>query len=190
MPFDFANTKAFQTAISDEFAEVFEDCEVRTEWCALQGKRGTYLPRVDLAVGPFSVVAGGNKTHEHAELINRHAGLIERLIEIHNHNMAQFDGGVANLHGVLHGNTNARCLLAVEIEAKGSRKHLLGDYVNAGALGRIGLVVPWDDAMMRAFVRIAGYFEFLRGVNKRTFMAPNVLIVGASQLWNELEDLD
>jgi hypothetical protein len=78
-------------------------------------------------------------------------------------------------------NENARCLFCIEIEESGSRKHCLGNLVNASALGRIGILVARTDAVLRTFVRQRAYFKFLAEVEKNTFKTANALILTAVQ---------
>lgn len=79
-------------------------------------------------------------------------------------------------------NRNARCFLAIEIENKVSRKHLMGGAINAAAPGRAGLAVGWSDQMVRAFVKLRAYLLYLARVGKNTFDPFNLLIVNRIQL--------
>ncbi|WP_339218583.1 hypothetical protein [Paenibacillus sp. FSL W7-1332] len=44
--------------------------------------------------------------------------------------------------------------MAIEIEHLVSRKHLMGGAINASALGRFGVVIPWSEEKLRAFIKI------------------------------------
>jgi hypothetical protein len=83
-------------------------------------------------------------------------------------------------------NENARCFIAIEIENCVSRKHLLGGVVNASALARIGIIIPWTTEKLRAVVRLLQYWDYLQYVGKNTFHADNALILTSAQLQNAL----
>ena len=76
----------------------------------------------------------------------------------------------------------------IEIEESGSRKHCLGNLVNASALGRIGVLVARTDKVLRIFIRQRAYLQFLAGVQKNTFKAANALILSATQFDDCLRD--
>jgi hypothetical protein len=70
-------------------------------------------------------------------------------------------------------NTNPRCLLAIEVVFSGSSKHIMGDTLNAGALGLYGLVVG-TDKLMPKIKRIGKYLEILAALEKLPPMFRNV----------------
>jgi hypothetical protein len=138
---------AYQEDLVRLFGQYFGDSiPVAAEWRTEFGP-GMYSPRLDVAVGPFATVQGQQLIKEYDYLLNHSSSLIFTLIEFHLHNTGeQIDPG--NLFQQLcYINRNARCFLAFEIENSGSRKHLMGDAVNAAALGRIGIAVGWTPKM-------------------------------------------
>lgn len=82
------------------------------------------------------------------------------------------------LNGV---NRNARCFIAIEIEKSGTRKHRLGDIVNACSLGRIGVIIVWDPSILKSFLKITEYLSFLKGRLKPTYETRNLVIVSKEQ---------
>lgn len=114
---------------------------------------------------------------------------IEKLIEYNQINLGMHDGFVmpATFNTIRNLNHNSRCLIAIEIENKVSRKHLIGGVVNASALGRIGVVIPWSDEKLRAFVKLVGYLQYLKNVDKNTFNTTNLLIVTKEQIQTAIE---
>jgi len=58
----------------------------------------------------------------------------------------------------------------------------MGSIINAGALGRVRVLVAWQDKVLRAAIRMREYFEFLQEVRKRTFNMNNVLVLSRDQL--------
>ena len=58
---------------------------------------------------------------------------------------------------------------ALRLKRSGSRKHCLGNLVNASALGRVGVLIARQASVMRAFVRQRAYLHFLAEVQKNTF---------------------
>lgn len=85
------------------------------------------------------------------------------------------------LDEALGANGNARCFLAIEIENKVSRKHLLGGMINAAALGHLGIYVGWSDVMVRAMLRARRYLHFLQSVGKPTMPVGNLLVLSREQ---------
>lgn len=83
---------------------------------------------------------------------------------------------------VINRNQNSRCLIAIEIENKNSRKHIMGSVVNAASLGRIGIGVGYDKAVVRTFLRIINYLSFLKDVGKNTYEIGNFLVLIKEQM--------
>lgn len=173
--------------------------QVETEWKAFTNISGIYSPRVDIAVGPFSVVPGRNCIREYDKLFNQSQKFIDRLISYHNNNVQQYritDDPRINeslclpeMHILKTYNKNARCFLAIEIENKVSRKHLLGGVVNASALGRIALVIGWNEKKVAALVRLQAYWDFLGSVRKNTYHTNNLLILSPDQTLEALTSI-
>lgn len=154
--------------------------EVEVQWHPFLGVgRDMYAPRIDIAVGPFAIE---RKRFEerYTELLLETRPFIESLIECHNQNLDYAEQGTS-FDAIAFFNLNARCLLCIEIEDSGSRKHCLGNLVNASALGRIGLLIARSEEIRRTFVRQRVYLRFLAGVEKNSFMTDNALVLSAEQ---------
>ncbi len=57
----------------------------------------------------------------------------------------------------------------------------MGSIVNAGALGRVGILIAWTDEVLRAAIRMREYFDFLQQAQKRTFNMSSVIVLGKYQ---------
>lgn len=80
---------------------------------------------------------------------------------------------------ICYKNKTARCFLAIEIEDKVSRKHLIGAAMNATALGRVGIVVACTHEKLKAFIKLRRYLWFLsRATN---FSTDNLIILNKDQ---------
>lgn len=164
-------------------------CEWRT-----QMETNSYSPRLDVAVGPFSIENGVQLIHEYDELFENNTVFVAKLIKCHLSNLyyinhdnpsEELDERVhQKLYEVRHFNYNSRCFVAVEIENAVSRKHLMGGAINASVLGRIGIAVGYTDEMHNAFLNLYRYFSFLQSVDKPTFRTNNLLVLSAEQLIN------
>ncbi len=146
--------------------------DVRLEWSissdatdALARDPTIYAPRVDVAVGPFNVSHGFDPTIRE-DLLPR------SLLEL-------FDQRPSN--------PNPRCLLAIEVCFSGSSKHIMGDMLNAGALGLFGLVVG-DAPHMAKIERIGRYLDVLAGLGKVPWMFRNVVSLSTSDFDRILAD--
>lgn len=156
--------------------------EARTEWSIETRQYNIYSPVIDVAVGPFATDRQYIDVYD--ELMDENKSFIESLIELHNNNLRAFSDELPKtFFDVIRGkNRNSRCFMAVEIENKVSRKHLMGGAVNASAMGRIGVLVPWTDEKFRAMVKLIGYFRFLTENEKNTFDTTNILVIKKDQL--------
>ncbi|MBL7681714.1 MAG: hypothetical protein JNK00_00005 [Flavipsychrobacter sp.] len=186
--------KELQSYLATRFDALLPDeHEVEKEWVSFRGGNMLqYSPRVDVAVGPFSIEHGQNRINEYNQAVENEPlnGLLRRLFELHRENVIA--GGYHEIEvpdfGVLiKKNQNARCLLALEIESQNSRKHIMGSIVNAASLGRIGMGIGYTDKAVRTFLRISSYLSFLKRVEKNTYDTTNFLVLSVAQIRSLLD---
>ena len=177
-PVGYLNERQYQLHVKAALDRLYG--EVVVQWQPFRGVgRGIYAPIVDVAVGPFAIQR--RYVDEYAQLLDGTRFFIDSLIERHNANLEGREAP-ARFERIRDFNENARCLLCIEIEESGSRKHCLGNLVNASALGRIGVLVARQASVMRTFVRQRAYLHFLAEVQKNTFRTENALVLTAEQL--------
>jgi hypothetical protein len=170
--------------------------EVKAPWAAFSGQgRRLYSPQVDIAVGPFATERRYKDKYD--RMVNSFDWLIDTWIDMFRQNWQRVIGDrywSEPLHSPsgytdfieYSANRNARCFIAIEIENKNSRKHLMGSIINAGALGRVGILVAWQEEVLRAAIRMREYFDFLREAQKRTFNMSDVIVLSGNQLADSL----
>jgi len=179
-----SQVREYQNHLKRELEIVFDE-NVCDEWSSMRDEvhLQVYSPRLDIAVGPFATHE--RLGYEYDQILRRKKpkAFIEKLIEINKQNQIQ-DGFVTPLdyEDIIYQNFNARCLIAVEIENNVSRKHLMGGAINASALGRIGILIPWSDEKLRAFVKLFRYLQYLGEAEKNTFKTSNLLIITKAQM--------
>jgi hypothetical protein len=179
----FADEGEYQHRAKEKLDLIYE--EVKVQWCPFQGHgRGMYAPRVDIGVGPFAIEQ--QYGDRYTQLLVESRRFINPIIQMHNHNVEE-TGERTSFEEIVHFNENARCLLCIEIEDTNSKKHCLGNLVNASALGRIGLLVARSDKAMRTFLRQRVYLRFLASVGKNSFKTDNALVLTAEQFDECLE---
>lgn len=181
-------TQIYQSEIADLLRRVYpQPTPIKTEWRAITNLQGVYCPRIDIAVGPFA--EGKICVGEYNQLMHMSECFLNRLIDYHCQNVQSWGGETVRLHleDIRSYNSNSRCLLAIEVENKVSRKHLLGGAMNASALGRLGIVVGWTEDKVKALVKLCRYWDFLRSVGKNTFKTTNLLILSPDQLRDAIE---
>ncbi len=93
-----------------------------------------------------------------------------------------------NLDHLLRIDENSGCFLLIEIENRNSKKHIMGDIVNACSLGRVGIGIAFTESTQRAFARIMNYQNFLESVGKNTYRTTNFLLLSKEQLNSLLEN--
>ena len=177
-PPNYLDERAYQHQIKLALDRLYDEVEI--QWQPFRGEGpAIYAPVIDVAVGPFAVA--GRFGPEYSDLLERTRPLIDQLIARHNENLDGVERPT-EYERIREFNENARCLLCVEIEESGSRKHCLGNLVNASALGRIGLLVARRPSVLRTFVRQRAYLHYLAQAGKNTFRTENALIVSEDQL--------
>jgi hypothetical protein len=175
----YLHERAYQQRAKELLQRHYPREQVETQWYPFKGEeRNMYWPVVDIAVGPFAMRE--RLGYRYTELMSGTRALVERLIEFHNQNVEEL-GERMDFETLLAFNENARCLFCIEIEESGSRKHCLGNLVNASALGRLGLLVARNRRTLNIFVRERAYLRFLEDVGKNTFKTANALVVTEEQ---------
>ena len=159
---DFTSGFAFQSFAKTALERHFVD--VRREWSsslgateALRPDVHRYAPRVDIAVGPFNTSPG-------------RASMTMGMLPP---NLAQWFEG-------MRPNENPRCLLAIEVVYSGSAKHMLGDILNASAIGLFGLVVCHQSKLAKV-KRNREYAIQLANLGKVPALFQNVRVVSFSE---------
>lgn len=202
--FSRRETRQYQEEMADLLRRVFTlPDQVSVDWRAMaheapfistlmarKGRRPRmYEPAIDIAVGPFAI--DQRLIAEYDELMLSSRAFLGRVIQCHMHNTQGAAGACpeAVLDGLREKNPNARCLLAVEIErGNPDLKYLIGSAVNACALGRIGIVVAWDEAKLQKLLRMERYLRFLTALEKNVFSPMNLVIVDRLQFQQTLTD--
>jgi hypothetical protein len=184
-----SETKAFQIELFQRLNNKFKDCLI--EWRTFSNYIH-YSPRVDVAVGPYSTPEFGNQGDIINQVYLTNEQWIQELFNFHQENMAGYlnEYQLPDFHEIIHFNRNPRCFLAIEIENKTSKKHILGSVVNASSLGKIGIGIPMHDSTFRTFARILNYLSFLKNVGKNTFHTNNFLLLKREQVLSTLPRFD
>lgn len=119
-----------------------------------------YSPTCDVAVGPFSFREGSLN-----ELYNKLAK-VDQIRDFIDDLQRRGLGDEYNT-ALLSLNKNPRCFIAVEVENTTARdvKHLLGSIINCSFLGKIGIVVVFDEYLKYA-QRLLEYLAFVKRVKK------------------------
>lgn len=182
----------FQDNIIPILAAKLNPLEVNGEWIAFRNMPYQYSPRVDIAVGPYSVRPGRNRTGEYNALLHDEniSSFLESIYECHIENIGDEwlnEIEIPDFDSLVNKNQNARCFLAIEIENTSSKKHIMGSMINAASLGRIGIGIAYTESVKRTFVRILNYLGFLKRVEKNTYDASNFLILTRAQIENLLD---
>jgi hypothetical protein len=181
----------FQENIAPILSARLNPLEVKCEWRAFGNLSYQYSPRVDIAVSPFSVRPGRNRTMEYNRLVHE-ADINDFLRSIYDYHIQNIGDEwlreieIPAFDVLINKNQNARCFLAIEIENTSTKKHIMGSMINAASLGRIGIGVAYNESVKRTFVRILNYLGFLKRVEKNTYDATNFLILTKEQIENLL----
>jgi hypothetical protein len=147
-----------------------------------------YGPVVDLAVGPFATER--QYVSEYDRMAKQSAAMLASLLRLYRHNLRRFGSNLpAPTHRQLSRlNRNSRCFLAIEVEKGNTNmKYLTGSTVHAAALGRIGVLVAWNEERAQDLLSVREYFAALKGWGKNITDPDNLLIVTRDQIKEALE---
>jgi hypothetical protein len=136
-------TKQYEGKVKASLKEYFQNLgikvEIETQWFSFKGEAvSKYSPKVDVAVGPFAY-RDERYVQEYNRLSKVSCGFLNNLLNLFRENSKDFSfqTAIPTNYVILNNvNPNARCFMAIEIEKSGTRKHRLGDVVNACSLGR------------------------------------------------------
>jgi len=186
-------TKEYQNTIYPLLQFRLGGIAIEDEWVAFRGYKNHYSPRVDIAVGPFSTEPEQNQTEKYNYLVQQDniRYFLRRLYDFHVENIGEEKHNeiyIPDFDILLNKNQNARCLLAIEIENKNSKKHIMGSLINAASLGRIGIGIAYSDITFKTFIRILNYLGFLKRVEKNTYDTTNFLIITKEQMTTLLNE--
>ena len=185
--------KEYQELTTPLLIDKLVDLEVVDEWSAFRGINYQYSPRVDIAVGPFSVRPNRNQTAEYNRILRRDNIdlFLKRIYDLHVENIGlewMNELNVPEFDFLTRKNQNARCFLAIEIENTSTKKHIMGSMINAASFGRIGIGIAFNDSVKRTFLRILNYLAFLKRVEKNTYDTTNFMILTKEQFLEILNE--
>lgn len=168
----------FNTNLIGEESSAVKEWDVAKDSNDDYNRQMHYAPRVDVAISPFMInYVTDEEKRKLTIAFNSNHILIERIKE---------KGETFNNFEY---NNNPRCLIAVEIETSGTRKHLVGDITNASILGTVGLIVPTNEKNYRAFKRIMNYLEFAQTNGKMSNnVFKNIILIKSEDLISLLEE--
>lgn len=160
--------------------------EVRTRSC--RNRRIMYSPAIDLAVGPFATHR--QYIEEYDQMVNWSADMIYEMLRCFRRNLQKLPSSfpAPTLDQLCSLNPNSRCFLAIEIErGNPSIKYLMGSTFNASSLGRIGIIVAWDQPRLDDLLRAREYFLNLSNAGKNSFNMNNLIMLDKDQFARTLE---
>ncbi len=192
------------TNLLDVFFSAQHAVEIRTrKGLRYRSERGfrCYSPMIDITVGPFSETRGISLWADYDNLVLFSRNFINRIIEQFRINYQNFAEGYFGfeertlprghrdfLSRNQNANWNARCFLALEVEDSGSRKHLLGDMINASISGRIAVLIGCNEDRYEAFMKLLEYIAYTSEAGKIKFTTRNILVLKPDQFEKALID--
>lgn len=179
----------YQNGLVPIFKRIFSDkIPMQPEWKSLRDHPELYSPTLDFAIGPFAY--GDLEYGEvYNKLIEKYDELFINLLAIHNNNIKEYKYSLPlNFGDIVYFNENARAFIGIEIENTTPRKHILGGIINASALGRVGIMVAWNDKKFQAMLRELNYLYYLIKKKHFSYEPRNLLILHKDQLMDFLNE--
>ncbi len=170
---DIITTAEAKTRL-EPLLDIFSN-EIIAEWPIVRGASDAlserdlhYCPCIDYAIGPFNIDG----------YVNHNQNVIQEEYDDYQHifePLQQIDRRIVT-------NSNPRCFVAIELERSTGPKHRMGSIINAGAVGKIGIVIGLGDSAFRSLKRIREFLIRLKGIGKIEYSPDNVIIVEFSQI--------
>ena len=173
----------YQRALTRLFNGVFvPHLPLEADWAPFMDASDIQSPQFDYAVGPF---AEDNVVFEdeYEDLMDEHGRLFRLLIDTHNHNtqghhlVRPLKFKQVRIH-----NENPRALIVIDIQRKKSPMHILGSMINASLLGKVAVMVAWDDEKFIAMKEQLDYIGYLYKLKIFGYKPRNLLIFDHKQL--------
>jgi hypothetical protein len=177
------DTIQYQKALMRLFDGIFhEDVPQLADWGPFKRTPEVISPQFDYAVGPFAerkLVFDD----EYDELMDENERLFNLLLDTHNHNTQElyFTKPLKFREVKLH-NQNARALILVKIQRKISPDRILGSMLNTSLLGKVGIMVAWDDDKFDAVKDQLDYLGYLYRKKVFGYKPRNLLVFQRNQL--------
>jgi hypothetical protein len=173
----------YQKALRRLFNTVFDPpLPQEADWDPFLEDYEISSPQFDYAVGPFAkrkVVFDD----EYEELMEEHDRLFRLLIDTHNHNIQdQHLLRPLKFKEVRFHNQNARALILIDIVRKKNQNHILGSIINASLLGKVGIMVAWDEERFDAIKQQMDYVQYLYKMKLFGYKPRNLMIFDHNQL--------
>lgn len=142
-----------------------------------------YSPTCDIAIGPFSFKED-QKYDETYRRLYRCSEIATFLDNVKEKNLGFNDNNILTI------NKNPRCFISLEIENTTAKdvKHLLGSIMNCSLMGKVGIVVVFDEYIEYA-KRLIMYLQHAENKKKMTEkLFRNVFILSKSDMNDILFD--
>ena len=168
------------------FQKHFGDQNVKTKWRASSESADDfdssyiYTPETDIVIGPFNT--------------NRRIEENNSLIDLKVSEYASFFSFLNRISSTPYQNhllnKNPRCFLAIEVAGSGSEKHLLGDMFNASIIGKIGIVIGTTPEIVKSYMRLYEYVNYVHTVGKIDQTFGNLAILLGSDMLTVIETVN
>jgi hypothetical protein len=161
--------------------------------------KGIYGLKPDIAVGPFSAT-GLPCFKQYDDMINNTDKLIKSWIDAF---QRHWSSHIVPSESVINEISprqpsdfhtsyfarNEKCFIAIEVDdsKKKNTKRLLGSLINAGVLGRIGILAAQNDIALYNAIRFREYLEYFYRERHIPINMGNVIVMMAEELKDSLE---
>jgi hypothetical protein len=178
---DLITTSEAEHNLEELIIDVFGE-DIERQWListegndSLSNQELHYCPRLDFAIGPFNI--NRSVYQDSRRILSKYQDNLNFI-----QSLERLDRPVK-----VHDDDNPRCFVAIEIERSTGTKHRMGSIINAGAIGKIGIVIGIGESAYKSLIRIRKYLELLKGVGKIQYEPKNVLILQYEEIIDVLE---
>lgn len=171
-----------QDKIASLLEKEFGPSNIETQWRSHDRNKDwlrfgeIYCPYPDIAVKPFNTTPDRYDGIDNIKAeFDRHHKFFESFF--------RYSGGIDPLQ-----NGNPRCLICIEIEGSGTRKYMMGNFLNASILGYIGFVISNENIINNA-KQVKEYLDGAAEIKKMPRVAQNVMLFEHEDFLDKLTKL-